>query len=49
VAEDGGIRVFGGAASVPPPFRAVQCSNEQLLRRLQQLLTQFLQQQEQLA
>uniref|UniRef100_H3GKS7 Gem-associated protein 6 n=1 Tax=Phytophthora ramorum TaxID=164328 RepID=H3GKS7_PHYRM len=46
VAADGSLRVFGGAATLCAPFRAVQCANEQLLRRLQQLLTQFNQQQQ---
>ncbi|KAG2766122.1 hypothetical protein JG687_00001743 [Phytophthora cactorum] len=44
VAADGSIRVFGGAATVRAPFRAVECANEQLLRRMQQLLGQFEQQ-----
>lgn len=38
---DGSIRVFGGAATLHEPFRVVECANEQLLRRLQQLLLQL--------
>ncbi|RLN85199.1 hypothetical protein BBJ28_00017753 [Nothophytophthora sp. Chile5] len=45
VAADGSLRVFGGAATLRAPFAAVQCGNEQLLRRLQELLLQFQQQQ----
>ncbi|KAK1932381.1 hypothetical protein P3T76_012375 [Phytophthora citrophthora] len=37
----GNISVFGGAATISAPFRTVQCANEQLLRRLQQLLSQL--------
>ncbi|KAL3661508.1 hypothetical protein V7S43_013268 [Phytophthora oleae] len=38
---DGNMHLFGGAATMCAPFRTVQCANEQLLRRLQQLLSQF--------
>ncbi|KAG1696446.1 hypothetical protein DVH05_018577 [Phytophthora capsici] len=41
VDADGSICVFGGAATITAPFRSVQCANEQLLRRLQQLLSQL--------
>ncbi|KAG7388467.1 hypothetical protein PHYPSEUDO_012528 [Phytophthora pseudosyringae] len=45
-AADGSIRVFGGAATVRPPFHAVQSATEQLQRRMQQLLAQFDRQQQ---
>ncbi|KUF88400.1 hypothetical protein AM587_10000083 [Phytophthora nicotianae] len=41
VEADDSIRVFGGAATVRPPYRSVECANEQLLRRMQQLLEQL--------
>ncbi|OWZ24044.1 Gem-associated protein 6 [Phytophthora megakarya] len=44
VTADGSICVFGGAATVRAPFRVVQCVNESLLRRMQQLLMEFDQQ-----
>ncbi|KAF4040841.1 Gemin6 protein [Phytophthora infestans] len=40
-AADGSVRVFGGAATVRAPFRTVECANELLLRRMQQLLEQL--------
>ncbi|CAI5731622.1 unnamed protein product [Hyaloperonospora brassicae] len=41
VAQDGSVRVFGGAATLREPFRTVECGNEQLLRQLQKLLDGF--------
>ncbi|KAE9020407.1 hypothetical protein PF005_g6401 [Phytophthora fragariae] len=45
VATDGSVLVFGGATTLRAPFRSAQSANEQLLRRMQQLLAQFDQQQ----
>lgn len=38
-----GISLFGGAARVVAPFTAesIECANEQILLRLQQLFVQF--------
>ncbi|KAG6610887.1 Gem-associated protein 6 [Phytophthora cinnamomi] len=44
-ADGSALVLFGGAATLRAPFRAAQSANEQLLRRLQQLLAQFDQQQ----